>query len=361
MGDGLSKRDLRAALNFIAGAYATRDLDHFARYVADELMALVPTDSAVYNEVNLRRGRVRWIYAGVPPLPNSEQVFEAHIDDHPFIRYYAQPNSDATVTIGDFLSDREWRRRGIYNEFYRPMGVERIIGTKIPSPPELTIAFVAVRSGKDYTARDRRMFDLLRPHLFHAYEIAAARSDHKQDLDLLHQSIDALRGGAIVLAPDGRMRMVTAKARAWLTTYFAAPANTIHLPEALARWVTQSELPSAEDCEPPAPSGSFVVERGGRRLVAQLLRDRGRRLILLEERPIAIGPEDLASLGLAQREAEILACLALGKTDAEIGRILGISPRTVSHTLERIYRKLGVETRVAAAMRAVRAARAHTA
>ncbi|MDE2227844.1 MAG: helix-turn-helix transcriptional regulator [Alphaproteobacteria bacterium] len=62
------------------------------------------------------------------------------------------------------------------------------------------------------------------------------------------------------------------------------------------------------------------------------------------------------ALDLTRRQAEILAWLAFGKTDAEIGRILGISPKTVSHTIGRIYRKLGVESRVAATLRAVRAA-----
>ena len=45
-----------------------------------------------------------------------------------------------------------------------------------------------------------------------------------------------------------------------------------------------------------------------------------------------------------------------GKTDAELGAILSISSRTVSHTLERIYRKLGVWSRVGAVTRALAAA-----
>ncbi|MBI4591064.1 MAG: hypothetical protein HY725_19735 [Candidatus Rokubacteria bacterium] len=40
----------------------------------------------------------------------------------------------------------------------------------------------------------------------------------------------------------------------------------------------------------------------------------------------------------------------------EIGAILGTSPRTVQKHLERIYQKLGVETRTAAAARARQAA-----
>jgi DNA-binding CsgD family transcriptional regulator len=41
--------------------------------------------------------------------------------------------------------------------------------------------------------------------------------------------------------------------------------------------------------------------------------------------------------------------LAHGKSNPEIGAILGISAATVSKHLERIYPKLGVENRTAAA------------
>jgi DNA-binding CsgD family transcriptional regulator len=67
-----------------------------------------------------------------------------------------------------------------------------------------------------------------------------------------------------------------------------------------------------------------------------------------------LAADDLVALGLTPRQAEILAWLAVGKTDAEIAAILAISPRTVSHTLARVYRKFGVENRVAAVTYALR-------
>lgn len=56
-------------------------------------------------------------------------------------------------------------------------------------------------------------------------------------------------------------------------------------------------------------------------------------------------------LGLTRREAEVLTWVADGKTNAEIGLILGTSPRTVQKHLEHIFEKLGVATRTAAAVR----------
>ena len=58
-------------------------------------------------------------------------------------------------------------------------------------------------------------------------------------------------------------------------------------------------------------------------------------------------------LALTPREREVVAWLAGGKTDRDIGAILGCSHRTVQKHLQRVYEKLGVETRTAAVMRAL--------
>lgn len=54
---------------------------------------------------------------------------------------------------------------------------------------------------------------------------------------------------------------------------------------------------------------------------------------------------------LTPREQDVLRWLSAGKTDRDIGAILAISPRTVHKHLQRIYEKLGVETRTAAVAR----------
>src|SRR5262245_26860253 len=56
---------------------------------------------------------------------------------------------------------------------------------------------------------------------------------------------------------------------------------------------------------------------------------------------------------LTQREREVLHWVVEGKTNPEIGIILGTSWRTVRKQLESIFQKLNVETRTAAAIRAV--------
>lgn len=60
------------------------------------------------------------------------------------------------------------------------------------------------------------------------------------------------------------------------------------------------------------------------------------------------------AFALTAREAEVLLWIACGKSNRDIGEILGISPRTVNKHLEQVFVKLGVENRAAAAGAAVR-------
>jgi DNA-binding CsgD family transcriptional regulator len=71
----------------------------------------------------------------------------------------------------------------------------------------------------------------------------------------------------------------------------------------------------------------------------------------------ADAPFDRAAAPLTAREREVLDWVAAGKTNRDVAAILGASPRTVEKHLERIYEKLGVETRTAAVMRAIKLAK----
>jgi DNA-binding NarL/FixJ family response regulator len=63
--------------------------------------------------------------------------------------------------------------------------------------------------------------------------------------------------------------------------------------------------------------------------------------------------EPLRALGLTPRATEALLWLAQGKTNSDIATILGITESTVKKHVQEMFDKLGVETRGAAALRAL--------
>src|SRR4029453_8746722 len=57
--------------------------------------------------------------------------------------------------------------------------------------------------------------------------------------------------------------------------------------------------------------------------------------------------------GLTERELDVLRLVARGKSMKEIGRALGISPKTVDNHLQHVYPKIAVKTRAGATLFAI--------
>lgn len=60
----------------------------------------------------------------------------------------------------------------------------------------------------------------------------------------------------------------------------------------------------------------------------------------------------LATLGITQREQEVLGLLAAGKSNKEIAAKLGVSPNTVKSQVASLYQKLEVQRRTQAVQKA---------
>ncbi|MEP7297282.1 MAG: response regulator transcription factor [Burkholderiales bacterium] len=138
----------------------------------------------------------------------------------------------------------------------------------------------------------------------------------------------------------------TPLARDLMQSYFAAPAGQV--PDSLLDWLKGESVVAAQGREPRTMS----VASGDRQLVLALQQRTGDDDLLIVMREVsdaAVVQTLVQSLKLTLREAEVLYWVAKGKTNRDIGDILGSSPATVKKHLERVYVKLGVETRTAAA------------
>jgi CheY-like chemotaxis protein/DNA-binding CsgD family transcriptional regulator len=159
-----------------------------------------------------------------------------------------------------------------------------------------------------------------------------------------------------VRASDGCLMWQTPLARELLDRYFGTQAPMT--PSAVQDWLLQC-LRGMEHAEPP----KLTVERGATRLTFRLhqrtgdsdgVSEDGDWLIVMREVSDTAVIEAMSlSFKLTAREAEVLYWVVKGKTNKDIGDILGSSPATVKKHLERVFVKLGVETRTAAAGMAV--------
>ena len=358
----LDRRDFQAMLDFLQGLYAARGLDDYVSHATRGLLELVPAEICVYNECDPARRRIRFV---VEPIerdqPDAPKLWAVHMHDHPFLKYWHGAFGDRSlhevVTLGDFVGRREWRDRGLYTEFYRPIRIEHMMGVRLPAPGTLEFYITIMRGESDFGARDRAVLSLLRPHLVAAYGNAAAMGERERELQLLREGLEERGRSLVVLKQDGSIRQMSECARNWLLAYFGPGwPNRGRLPAAVDGWVKKQELGASAGGAIPSARQPLVKERDGRRLTVRLLAEDGSLFLFMSEEKLSVEPGDLASLCLTRREAEVLAWVAAGKSNAAIAAILGLSPATIKHCLERIYAKLRVGTRAAAAAIAIRAA-----
>ncbi len=342
----LTARDLRRLLDFVADLHAIHDVEAFARHVVAELPRLVPVNVAAWSEVNYRRPRMQYVMTPAEAdFPGAREAFARHLHEHPMIRHFRRTGDGSAMKMSDFLTQRQFHDLGLYQEFFRRFDVEYLMNVTVASPAPRIFGVALCRQRCDFSERERRLFDLLRAHLIQAYGNAEAASFAREERGLTLGGLEGAGVGLISLDGRGRVRELSTLARRLLEA-FLGPVRGRRLPAALADWLTAQG--GATDAEVPSPPRPLVMERDGTRLVARLLRGTRTSLVLVQEER-GLSPEALEPLGLSRREAEVLQWVTHGKTNREIATILGLSPRTVQHHVERILRKTGVETRTAAA------------
>ncbi|MDA7416466.1 response regulator transcription factor [Xenophilus arseniciresistens] len=175
-------------------------------------------------------------------------------------------------------------------------------------------------------------------------------------------ALDAFGYASItVRMPEGRVIWQTSLARELLQRYAQTTAPA--MPAAMRDWLAQHLPATRQGVEPPP----LVLVQGAAELQVRVHQQTGDDdddgagqgdaqgvsgdwLLILREVSDGAAIEAMRlALKLTAREAEVLYWVAKGKTNKDIGDILGSSPATAKKHLERIYVKLGVETRTAAA------------
>ena len=200
--------------------------------------------------------------------------------------------------------------------------------------------------GTDYVTKPIRPKEVLARIAAHLTQARAQRQ--------ARNALDAFGHATLVVRErDGRRVWQTALARRFITEFFGG--DEVHTPPEVIAWVAREALRRRAGAEP----AMLTVSRGSRRISFALhampedsFDDSagGEWLVVMRETDDARVVEAITlALELTAREAEVLYWVVKGKTNRDIGDILGTSPRTVTKHLEHVFEKLGVETRTAAA------------
>jgi DNA-binding CsgD family transcriptional regulator len=302
------------------------------------LRALVPSDMTAWVETRVGQPEVDAIASPHDLLSDGPRRFARVRDEHPVLAHFERSRHGGAAKLSDYVSPTQFRRLRLYQDFFRPAGIEHQISIALPSAGRRLVRITLNRAHGDFGERDRRVLDLVRPHVARAQENAELLERLGAEHRGLEHTADATDLGIVLVRRGGAY--VSPRAREQLSAYF--PASSMRhgaLPAHIVEW-----LGSGQPAREP-----LLVEHDGGRLEIRLLPHADGRLLVVRERATRVLPRALESLGLTPRQAEVLAWLAQGKTNADIAAILAISPSTVARHVEAIFATLGVRTRTAAA------------
>jgi Bacterial regulatory proteins, luxR family len=87
------------------------------------------------------------------------------------------------LTISDFISDREFRRRGLYAEVCQPLGVRAVMKVFLPTGRATGASLVFDTTRSRFTETDRLTLERLVPHLGQLRRNALARRTYQALMD----------------------------------------------------------------------------------------------------------------------------------------------------------------------------------
>ena len=178
----LSHRDFDAVQRTILEIYAHRDAKAFRHAVPDILLKVLPAEYFLILDcdVDMSARTVKVTnYSESAVRMNADVIarMERFGFDHPFTQYSMATADPTALKVSDFFTMRQFLNTPLYNEFYRHMGIERVLGIAAPWPFGITtLNAVRRRTERDFTERDRLVLNLLRPHFSQARKNADLRT-----------------------------------------------------------------------------------------------------------------------------------------------------------------------------------------
>jgi DNA-binding CsgD family transcriptional regulator len=332
--------------------YKLRSYDDFTSYLVRALPSITEGDFTSFNEIHPNSGRSSFktdLAYFFQRSAHYGEVLSRYANTHPILNHMRTTRSGKAVTMTDLIPMSQFRETILYNEFYNPLRIPYIIGIALEIDKHRTITLARHRQRREFGDKCKALLNAARPHIQQAFRNSLALRDIQNKLSALNEALETSRQGILAVREDGRIRWGTANAYEILSLHrLGNKTHSNQLPAGISAWLNHHRRELKSPREVAQPISPLIIKSGRGSLSIRILGDESETLLLLESQQ-RYGTERLVrSLGLSKRETEIMHWVVEGKTNPEIGIILGISPRTVQKHLERAYKHLGVENRHAA-------------
>jgi DNA-binding CsgD family transcriptional regulator len=358
----LPERNLRAALGALRVLAERSDAStSFIDAALEQLTDIVASDLTTLSVCDLQQGSRRVVGRKAETLSVEDRAaFDRHFREHPLVRFHSSHPGGPTQRISDCMNVNAFRNSALHADYYRRIGINHVMALPLRIDNANVISVVFNRSHSDFKDHERGVLDAIRQPLAALYRNLIVCEEAGIGLRCVSQL--AAEGGwqMVQVALSGRILEASPSAIRLLCRFFPdyASGTQTTLPQALFAWFVRSRNWGL-DRSAINDRQHFTLSRLGNRLTVHFVPDPDNLasgFLLMKSERLDLSPAHLAQLPLTEREREVLTLVAAGKTNNEIATLLAISARTVQKHLEHIFQKLGVETRTAAAVRALMAA-----
>jgi DNA-binding CsgD family transcriptional regulator/GAF domain-containing protein len=286
-----------------------------------------------------RPGRVAPVNVSETFLARYERLPQGRETDPLHAR--ALETGGAAYNMG-LMSMEEWLESPLYtsvsilHDFRHVIEVPILCGEAVVG----TINFATSDPDRGYTAGEVRLAEALGRLVGVAVEGLRAREDLEQELERARAALE-LTGSAVVVSDPEALELRLNEAARRLLAQLRGGEERVY------------GLIAPPPGRPAGFSRSTDVEllgRGRGRLhgySSRLPREGGALVTVLEFDPEQPGKLAGPLVALTPREREVAALVVDGLADREIAQRLYLSRHTVSQYVKRVYRKLGVDSRVA--------------
>lgn len=158
--------------------YALTPLEEFPQHVAEVVLTAIAGDKADYTEVDRSCGDFRVLVWPEPTqLHTLEDARREVTKQHPVLPLFLRRTPTDALLLSDFFSQIEYHRQPLYGEFFGPLGVEDQLTVGVTGPRATRVAAISVdRDSRSFSDTDRRVVNLLHPHLVRAHRNAMTYS-----------------------------------------------------------------------------------------------------------------------------------------------------------------------------------------
>ena len=184
----LPSQHLKHALDFVLDLSALQDAGSFAKYVVSGLPRLVASELTTLSICDLSSGVRRVVSFPENAISmDDQQCFNRLMHEHPLVRYHSQHPDGGAWRISDSMPMHVFKRKEIYGDYYRRIGIDHVVAVPIVSNPRLVMSFVLNRAGHDFADRECDLLNRMQPALANLYRVTSmtARMNRAQESQLL--------------------------------------------------------------------------------------------------------------------------------------------------------------------------------